>query len=208
MDAATILTMSVSPRVVALLTVLSSLGAAQQTGVPDGWLVYSPTGGYTARLDDSQKHSGERSALVQGNASQPEAFGTLMQTVRAEQYRGRRVRLSGYLRTRVVNWAGLWMRIDSREQWSMTFDNMANRPVRGTTDWSSCAVVLDVPKQAIHISFGVILSGNGQVWADDLQLQIVNRDIATTDMRMPSVFRKVIERPELPAAPVNTGFEK
>ena len=42
--------------------------------------------------------------------------GTLVQAVRAEPYRGRRIRLSGFIRTEGANGgAGLWMRVDGTD---------------------------------------------------------------------------------------------
>ena len=44
----------------------------------------------------------------------------------------------------------------------------------GTTDWSRHAVVLDVPEAAVRLAFGALLHGTGQVWADDLTLEVVD----------------------------------
>lgn len=63
-------------------------------------------------------------------------FGTLTQWFRADEYRGKRLRMTAYVRTSgVERWAGLWMRIDGKEKTGLAFDNMMRRPVKGTTDW-------------------------------------------------------------------------
>ena len=51
---------------------------------------------------------------------------------------------------------------------------MAAERVMGTTDWSRHAVVLDVPEAAVRLAFGALLHGTGQVWADDLTLEVVD----------------------------------
>ena len=90
-------------------------------------------------------------------------------------------RLSGYLKTRdVAEWSGLWLRVDGPNS-MLAFDNMSSRPVKGTTGWSRYEVVLDVPEAALRLAFGPVLLGTGQVWADDLTLDVVDpKDIKTT----------------------------
>jgi hypothetical protein len=46
--------------------------------------------------------------------------------------------------------------------------------VKGTTDWTRYEVVLDVPEAALRLAFGPVLTGTGQVWADDFALDVVD----------------------------------
>jgi hypothetical protein len=57
---------------------------------------------------------------------------------------------------------------------------MQDRAVKGTTDWKSCEIVLDVPESSSAIVMGLLLSGPGQVWVDDLEFEIVGKEAATT----------------------------
>ncbi|KAB2352595.1 hypothetical protein [Actinomadura rudentiformis] len=45
----------------------------------------------------------------------------------------------------------------------LAFDNMGDRPVRGTADWQRYEVVLDVPRAAVNVAYGVLLVGAGVV---------------------------------------------
>jgi hypothetical protein len=104
-----------------------------------------------------------------------------MQTFKADAYRGQRVRLSGYVRSQDVgNWAGLWLRVDGSKNDVLSFDNMQDRAIKGTSDWQKCEIVLDVPEEAQEIAFGLLLAGRGQVWMDDLKFETVGKDIPTT----------------------------
>jgi len=86
-----------------------------------------------------------------------------MQNVRADHYLGKRVRFSAFVKTeRAQEWAGLWMRVDKGTQ-TAAFDNMHDRPITASTNWQKYDVVLDVPEDATGISFGVLLSGSGEV---------------------------------------------
>jgi hypothetical protein len=64
---------------------------------------------------------------------------------------------------------------------TLAFDNMQARAIQGTSDWRNYAVVLDVPKDATGIFFGVLLNGSGSVWMSDVQVEAVSTDVPTTD---------------------------
>ena len=76
-------------------------------------------------------------------------FGTFMTNVPADSFRGKKIRLSGVMRSEhVEQWAGFWLRIDCKGEDRYTdetikgeFDNMSGRPVKGTTGWKAYEVV-------------------------------------------------------------------
>ncbi|MGE5360602.1 MAG: hypothetical protein ACM3NQ_16425, partial [Bacteroidales bacterium] len=89
-------------------------------------------------------HGGRGGGFVRSAVPEPKTFGTWATVIDANPYLGKRLRLSAYVRTEVVaNWVGLWMRVDGPKGY-LTFDNMENRAIRGTTDWKKYDVVLDV----------------------------------------------------------------
>ena len=193
-----------------LLTAAPSLPAVgPSAGVPKGWVLVGPANAYSFRVDSAEKHSGRASGLLECSTSDVNEFGSFLQTIRADSYRGRRVRLSGYMRTRdVENSARMWMRVDGAETSPIAFDNMANRAVRGDNDWSRYEIVLDVPTVAVQIAYGAILGGQGRLWVDDLMLEVVGADVATTDMHQPAVPFKPGVPSDLSRQPVNAGFEE
>jgi serine/threonine-protein kinase len=68
--------------------------------------------------------------------------------------------------------------------------------------------VLDVPLAAVQIAYGVILGGSGRLWVDDLTVEVVSEELATTDMQAPPVPTKTVVPADLPSKPVNAGFEE
>ena len=76
------------------------------------------------------------------------------------------------------------MRIDGQDG-VISMDNMLNRGPGGTTGWQEYSVVLHVPGDARQIVFGVILSGNGELQADELKLEVVPDNTPTTSGRAP-----------------------
>lgn len=170
-----------------------------QAAPPNGWILAgNKSTNYETGIDATVKYNAHPAAYLKSKDSVvvgDEGFGTLMQSVQADQYRGTRVRFRAFAKTETVSqWAGLWMRIDKGTE-MVGFDNMESRPLKGTADWQSFDVVLDVPKDATNISFGVLLAGPGSVWISDASFETVGNDVAVT------------EKPR-PKAPVNLDFRE
>jgi len=148
-----------------------------------GWfLAGSSPQNYEEGIDHSVKRNGESSAYLKSKLSTTGGFGMLMQMFDADDYRGKRVQLLGYVKSESVEpWAGLLMRVDGPNGYLLSFDNMENRPIVGTTNWQKYAVVLDVPENAALIAFGMLLAGKGQVWLSNVEFAIVGSNMPTTD---------------------------
>jgi len=164
--------------------------------VPRGWhIAGTKPAEYEAGVDAGQARQGHASAFLKSKRPSVDGFGTLMQSVDAEQYQGNTVRLSGLVKSEeVTRWAGLWMRIDKGTE-QLALDNMQSRPIKGTTGWQRYYVVLDVPKDATRIAFGILLDGPGEVWLNSTKFEI---DIPAT---VPSKRR-------LSDKPVNLEFNE
>ena len=168
--------------------------------VPSGWILRgSHPADYQAGVSPAVAHSGQASGYIKSRTTRPRGFGTLMQTYKADQYRGKRLRMSAYVRSeRVSKWAGFWMRVDGPRGNVLSFDNMQSRPIKGKCDWNKHAIVLDVPKESAAIAFGVLLAGQGHVWVDDFEFEVVGPEVPTTGGPLPAY----------PEHPRNLGFEE
>lgn len=153
--------------------------------IPIGWRARGPNPqDYEVSLDTKVYHGGKASGYIKSRGSATaDGYGTLMQPMKADNYLGKRVRLSGYIKgSNVEGTAQLWMRVEDKQRVLLSFDNMDNRPITGTTDWKKYEIVLDVPENSLGIAFGLLLSGQGQVWIDDLELKVVGQDVTSTNM--------------------------
>ena len=106
-----------------------------------------------------------------------------MQTCLADDYRDKRVKMTANIKSQdVSDWAGLWFRVDDSNQppQVLSFDNMQDRPIKGSQDWTKCEIVLDVPAESATLNFGVLLSGTGKVWIDGISFEIVNKMVPVT----------------------------
>jgi len=190
----------VRPTIIALW--LSCLSAfTTLADVPTGWIVAgSSPKDYEFSRDLTTASSGHYSALIAAKPGVvPTGFGTLMQTINAENYRDGRWRLSGYLKTSNATRAQMWMRVDGPDRKVVSFDNMDARPVTGTTGWTRYDIVLDVPSDSVDIAFGFLLTQGGKVWGDNFRLEKVAAEAPVTS---PATAATV-----LPKQPVNIDFE-
>jgi hypothetical protein len=78
----------------------------------------------------------------------------------------------------------MWFRVDGEKQKSLSFDNMQDRAIKGTNEWKKYEIVLDVPKNSVRIAYGVLVSGEGTVWMDDLNFEVVSKDVPLTKKRL------------------------
>ncbi|UQZ34498.1 AraC family transcriptional regulator [Paenibacillus sp. PK3_47] len=156
---------------------------------------------YGIGLDRKTFHKGKASGFLKSvTVEADDEFATMMQQFKADKYLGKRIKLSGFLKSAGVSvFCGFWMRVDNSLGDIVQFDNMSNRPVTGDTEWNHYAIVLDVPDNSTSISFGVLLSGRGQVWVDELRFEEVDDHTPTTNLDYTQ---------ELLDEPVNLSFEE
>ncbi len=175
--------------------------AENNNPIPQGWF---PAGSnpseYEMGMDNSVFEHGKSCAYIKSKSPKENEFGTLMQTISAENYLGKRLRLSGYIKSEDVKGeTGMWMRIDGENNQRLGFDNMENRAIKGTTDWKKYEIVLDIPSNSKSINYGVLLGGVGKVWFDNFHLEEVNKNVPVTNL---------MKEKQLPNKPINMDFEE
>lgn len=161
--------------------------AAAKLPMPKGWIrAGDHPDDYEMGVDAAGARTGGKCGVIRSVAQKTIGFGTLMQGFKAGAYCGKRLRLTASIKAQdVKGWAGLWMRIDgpSPDVDQLGFDNMQDRPIKGTSDWARYSVVLDVPENADVIAFGVLLAGKGAVWIDDVEFEVVDKTVTPTDKK-------------------------
>jgi hypothetical protein len=201
-----------------LATVMLLAAVAASAQPPEGWHVAgSQREAYKAGVDTVEVHGGKHAGFIQSLPSVENGrFGTLMQSVKADQYRGKTVKLSTFVKTsQAEGGAWVWLRIDDVE--SSLLDNMHDRFVKGTTEWRQYELVLPVSKLAVGIAFGVGLNGAGQVWIDDVKLEPVPAETPRTGSlseqrpkpeELEMHKRMLASHDSQPATAVNLDFEQ
>jgi erythromycin esterase len=145
---------------------------AGERSLPEGWYV-GKAEGFDAQIDCASAYTGSCALRLSGTGGVKERFIPVSRTVPVNQAAGHPVTLSGHIRTDDVSgWAGLWLRVDGPWGRMMSLENMSRIGPRGTTSWKRFEITLPVPPEAERIAFGVLLSGGGRAWFDDLQLSV------------------------------------
>ena len=173
------MTKSILKSVLLLLTTVALLSF----DLPTGWFAAgSKPKSYEMGIDKGAGKDGKNAATIKSIDKKIEGFGTLMQQSKPDKYLGKRIRMTGFVKSENVStWAGLWFRVDQAgSQQSLSFDNMGDRPIKGTTGWTKYEIVLDVPSNASLIAYGALMDGTGQIWFDNITIEIVDDNVPTT----------------------------
>lgn len=201
-----------------LFAIVYLAGAAQAPPsadvIPPGW---AKTGAnppdYVVTVDRGIFHSGLASGQLR-NRIQTTSTGTMTQRVKADAYRGKRVRLSAWLRTQNVQSVLFFVRVDGPGM-TIDFDNTDNAPLPPTSDWVRRDLVVDVGATAIGVTFGIVMEGTGAAWIDDVALEVVPPATPRTDAPpaperpSPELEKTLRQRYAVePTSPRNMGFEE
>ena len=188
------------------LTAVTTLAGAEM--IPKGWIkagsapqLYEvvPLRNADGKSAVTLRSTGGKSVELDGTPP-ANIFGTLMQTIAATDYAGKRLRLSAIVSSdHVQGWAGLWMRVDGRQGKTLSFDNMEGHPIKGTLDSKKYSVVLDVLANAQSVSYGILLTGPGVVTWSGVRIETVGKDVPTTSGPMME---------PLPSRPQNLDFSE
>lgn len=170
-----------------------SFSVRAEDSVPKGWSFQgTKPAAYEIKPDPTQKGAHGNSISIQSRG-ETDGMATLMQVIKADDFRGKRVRFFGHIKGENVKaWAALWMRINNADGTVSAFDNMEKRAFRGSGDWKKFEVVLDVPNESSTISFGALLSGSGHVWVGGLDFQTVDETVPVTAKSKADLNRKPV----------------
>jgi len=149
----------------------------------DGWFL---SGGasdeFEAAIDPTVHAHGNASARLRPRAVTPSGYGTLMQRIPADAFRGQRLRMRAQVQGAAITGRGdLWLRVQAVYS-PGDGPGLGGRGFKlaGTFAWRPYEVVFDVPDVAEEIQLGIGLAGTGTLWLDGVTLDEVSRDVAAT----------------------------
>jgi len=152
-------------------------------GLPDGWCRWGMPS-YNIQLDSIVKHSGKYALRVEPKEEPAKQdFGGPGYSIPAI-YEGKSVTVKAFIKFEDVDLPiGLVLRIDDDSNKMLFFDNMMQRGIKGTRDWTEYSITLPLPEKAKTINIGAFLFGKGKLWVDDFQVLIDNKDISKVKLK-------------------------
>jgi hypothetical protein len=141
-------------------------------------------GTYRVVADNAVLHGGRVSARLESAENNTQSAGLITQAFPVGDYSGKRIRISAYIKADNIKARGALLgSVDERTQYgkrTYSSDDMSDRPIQGTIDWTQQSIVLDVPPEATFITIGALLYGEGKMWVDDIKVEVVGPDVAVT----------------------------
>lgn len=202
-----------------ILPILTVIAFHPQERSLEPWKVIDQQYAYRAAVDTAIVHGGTASGHVTALGATATVSMFVSQGVRADEFRGKRVRFSAWLRARNAGMsAGMGAVLFMRAEGSgvaLASYSTGNRPVGGNAEWTKKQIVLDIPAGTVGITFGFGMGGPGEMWMDDATLEVVDADVPLSrpPTRPPAPDRARARQLDkmyaaLPTKPVNMDFEK
>ena len=143
-------------------------------GSPLGW--FTGGKGFIVSFDSSKFYSGKRSLKISRISSG--RFGGATSSFPVDAVKGKKMIITAYIKTQNVmqGYAILWCRIDGENNAVLNYDNSMKDGGTGTSDWKKYSIKMDVSNFATNINFGVLLSGSGTAWFDDLNILVNGKE--------------------------------
>ena len=131
-----------------------------------------------------------------------------LQAFKAEPYRGKRIRVTAYLRSeRTKGDAFLWVRMDGGDPVGL-YGLVPDR--KGDPDgWVRQECVVDVAPSTTLIAIGGALGWRGTIWLDDFRIEVVGDEVPESgSWGKGSFLLKTLDLGAILDAPVNLRFEE
>jgi hypothetical protein len=137
--------------------------------------------------------------------------GKFFQTVDATALRGNRIHFEADMRTKLANRrAGIWIRADDANGRLVAIKQALligpDHTSSGNVDWTTVDVELDIPSEALVVSYGLTIGGTGQTWIDNARIDVSDSaTIAAGEIINP--LGLIAEPSDLSNKPGNLDFE-
>ena len=197
----------------AVMITTAARGNNLPDSIPKGWKapVNKPPD-LIIGIDTTVKHSGKASGIIQRPLALKPSTGhvIMMQSIVADGFRNKRVRLTVFARSKEVESGAYFFFQANGTDTILTYANTGSNMIYETNEWTRYQITLDVPEAAVKMEFGVKMApGQGTIWVDDFNLEVVDQNIPSDDWVVPRKLRMAVTKwkyqPNTKA--MNLGFE-
>jgi hypothetical protein len=176
--------------------------------LPQGWVAggNNPTD-YEIGLAIGEGRNGSNCATIKAAKAKARGFGSLHQGIIGRMYNGKKIKLTVYMKTEgtsVRKWAGFWLSIVAGKNQMLTADISGNVKDEGnsgwwngtwSSDWKKYEITASIPEDSYWIEYGGQMAGRGQMWFDDVQIEVIDAPVS-------------LKSKEIPPLPANLDFEE
>ncbi len=150
-------------------------------GGTNGWtFVEGPSQHFDWGIDTSMIHQGNPSFFLKTKEGASKGKGGLQQAFLADEYRGKRLRLSSFLKTEnVEGGTALWIQIEGVNE-TLRPANAQEHVLQGTHGWVRRELSVEVPQESISVVLGLTLVGRGHIWLSDVRLEVVDENTSAS----------------------------
>lgn len=154
-------------------------------------------GRFRIESDTAVRHGGAASLRLEPDRRNRGGGALLQQAIRAEAYRGKRVRVRSWVRTEDVARATMSSSVYAAVDGSITsvrsYTNGIDAPIAGTSDWTLVERIVEVPANAEYMtvtfaftqSMATVTSAGitpprpagGILWIDDVSIEVVGAEV-------------------------------
>jgi uncharacterized protein YbdZ (MbtH family) len=147
--------------------------------LPDGWRwtsMRADTANCSAFADKRPTFTAERPVSIRCTSESP-GYAAARFNFPVDALRGKRAGLFADVRVENVSKGSrLWLRVDRPGQFGAASDDMEDRPLRGTSDWFTVAVHVDVPSDASTLLGGIALEGSGKISVSNIRIEAISNN--------------------------------
>jgi hypothetical protein len=133
--------------------------------------------GYYSRIDTNNPYNGAQCVML-GNDQvlSDTTYGSCMQSIYADPFRGRRIKISAAVRTEIsdrVSTAQLWISYDNETDEPGELVAMQDNPIEND-EWQRYELIISIGPDAGRINYGIMLAGSGRVWMDEVNIEVID----------------------------------
>jgi erythromycin esterase len=101
-------------------------------------------------------------------------WGNAISSFPIEEAIGKHLKIKGYIKSSNITEgnAAYWLSVYAENNIKLASDRMENGGAKGTKDWTEYETEVYVDTNAVYISFGTTLVGNGTAWFDEISFEI------------------------------------
>ena len=154
------------------------------------WLLYAyPYNDYRFGLSKNEIYHGKSSVFIVNKLPIEQGVGLIRQTIKAEQFSGKKIEFSGYFKTAHLK-GNVTFELDIMDGNDELFRRAkaVYQPNDPDQQWQRFSVIASIPNNASALSYSAQLLGSGQVWFDDFNL--TDAPVGAKDTSEPLRFQK------------------